>query len=162
MSSYAGEKWSDTSFLTQAKPLHRFLVDHFLVRIKNSSFRAAPVVVSSNALNKCSFAVSQASMSSLLLGSSSELRDPSVFTSLGFESLSSISLAFPSPPLSSLGIGYGLSSRDTSLLRNDQVICRMPLKNLVHSPQLRPSNVGIILIICSVFISAIVNILRYF
>ena len=72
-------------------------------------------------------------MSSLLLGSSSELRDPSAFTSQGFEPLSSISLAFCSPPMFSLGIGSGLPSPDTILLRNGQVICRMSLNDVVYS-----------------------------
>ena len=65
------------------------------------------------------FAVFQASMSSLLLGSPYELRDPTALTSLEFESLSSISLVFPSPSLLSLAIGSGLPSPDTILRRND-------------------------------------------
>ena len=84
-------------------------------------------------------------MSSLLLGSSSELRDPTALFSLGFESLSSISLAFFSPSLLCLGIGSGLSSPDTISLRNDQVNCRMSLNHLTHLTSLRPSNMGIIL-----------------
>ena len=72
-------------------------------------------------------------MSLLLLGSSSELRDPSALPSLGFETLSSISLAFFSLSLLSLGTGTGLPIPDTILLRNGQVICRMSLNDLVHS-----------------------------
>ena len=71
-------------------------------------------------------------MSSLLLGPSYELLDPTALTSLGFESLSLTSLAFSSP-MFSLGIDSGLSNPDTNLLRNDQVICRVSLNDLVYS-----------------------------
>ena len=96
VSSYAGGTCSDTCFLTQAKPLFRFLVDHSLVQISTVRFGLhLPVVVSRKTLNKYLFDVSQTSMSSLLLGSLSELIDPTALASLGFESLSSISLVFP-------------------------------------------------------------------
>ena len=58
-------------------------------------------------------------MSPLLLGSSSELRDPSALISLGFEPLSSISLAISSLSLLSLGIVTGLPSPDTILLTTE-------------------------------------------
>ena len=61
----------------------------------------------------------------------------------------------PSPFLLSRRINSGLSSPDMMILRKGQTIRGTFLNDLVHAAKFSPLNLGIILIICKVFIPII-------
>ena len=60
----------------------------------------------------------------------------------------------------SLRNDFGLLVPDIILLGSERAICRISLNNLVDPTKLPPSNLGVVLIICSVIIPATFNALR--